>query len=196
MKILILGDVGTGKTALTQRLIQEAALANNTSTVTVIDMAPERREFEGIKVGGGLENPLRPNVRILKPVQGLHAPRVEGHNSQEVRHFAKLNASIIDRLLNHYVQNPTPVLFVNDLSMHLQAGKPDLMMKSVLLSSTFVGNAYYGRSLENDQQSGVSQDERTGLDSLKTVMDRVLVLKSTQSYEFLEISSANRKRRV
>lgn len=181
-RVLIIGDVGAGKTALTARLVEEAALQLGPDKVTVIDMAPERKRFKGFVIGGGIDIPLKkyPNLHLLKPSEKLHAPRIEERTADRVLQLAVSNAAIIEKLLHQYVHDPTPVLFMNDVSIYLQAGNLNRLTETIILADTFVGNAYSGTVLEDDNRSGLSQRERASLDSLKTIMDKVLALNSTR----------------
>lgn len=183
LRILIVGNVGSGKTALTARLLGEAVAAIEPAKITVIDMAPERQQFNEFVVGGSLNDYLRNNqgLRFLVPVRKLHAPRIEGRSSEEVLRLARTNATIIEELLKTFLRDPTPVLFANDVSMYLQAGDTKTLLKTVGLANTFVGNSYCGLSLEDDHQSGLSERERSGLVALKSAMDKVLTLSPAAS---------------
>ena len=179
-RTLIIGDVGSGKTALTARLLEEAIMNFGVGKITVIDMAPGSVQFKGIKVGGLISDSLKKHarLRLLTPRLKLHAPRIEGRTADRVLQLARGNASIIDELLQRYISDPTPILFVNDVSIYLQAGNVNTLLKAVLLARTFVGNSYSGLTLEQDSQSDLSQRERTGLTALKKIMDKVLTINS------------------
>jgi len=182
-KLLVVGDVGSGKTALTARLLKEAIVSVGLNNVTAIDMAPERREFKGITIGGRLIDSLNgmKDMRILVPAERLYAPRVEGHTADEVANFSEQNAESIEKLLEQYSVKPTLVLFINDVSMYLQAGRIKTLMKTLALAETLVVNCYEGVALQEDRNSGVSQRERVGLATLKGAMDCVLTLGTTVS---------------
>jgi len=179
-KLLILGDVGSGKTVLTTRMISEAASSNTTNDVTVIDMAPERRKFKGVFIGGRIADLLdaETNVRLLTPTRKLHAPRMEGHTATEIINLAKANAESIEELLESYLSSPTPILFINDVSIYLQAGETRRLLKTVKTAETFVANAYHGTTLTDDRHSGISKRERLGLNALKNVMDEIIILRA------------------
>jgi len=177
-KLLILGDVGRGKTALTARMISEAVSLSVATDVTVIDMAPARRKFKDIIIGGRITDFLdaKTNARLLVSTRKLHAPRIEGHTATEIINLAKANAESIEELLESYLASPTPILFINDVSIYLQAGETRRLLKTVKAAETFVANAYHGTTLADDRHSGISKRERLGLNALKIVMDKVIIL--------------------
>jgi hypothetical protein len=177
-RTLIIGDVGSGKTTLTARLLEEAIMNFRVAKITVIDMAPRSVQFKGISIGGLISDSLKKysHLRLFTPNLKLHAPRIEGRTADDVLQMARTNAAIIDELLQRYMSDPTPILFVNDASIYLQAGNMNALLKAVLLAQTFVGNSYSGLTLEDDNQSGLSQRERIGLTALKKIMDKVLTV--------------------
>jgi hypothetical protein len=183
LKVLIEGDIGSGKTVLTARLLEEAVVVVGSAKITVIDMAPEPRQFKGVMVGGYLSDYVEGDhgFRTLAPNRKLRAPRIEGHTADEVLYLARMNASTIQELLETYLLDPTPVLFANDVSMYLQAGDAKILFKTVAMADTFVGNSYSGLTLEEDNESGLSRRERSGLAALKNIMDRVVTLSSAAS---------------
>ncbi|GAG28492.1 unnamed protein product, partial [marine sediment metagenome] len=63
-KLLIMGDVNTGKTMMTKELFDEA-IESDLGEVTVIDMAPRSFIVEGISFGGVLVELGDCDVRCL-----------------------------------------------------------------------------------------------------------------------------------
>ena len=51
-KTIILGEVSTGKTVITRKLLEEAVSHNG--KITILDFAPPERVEKGIKFGGHL----------------------------------------------------------------------------------------------------------------------------------------------
>lgn len=172
-RVLIVGEVGAGKTRLTA-----LALASFLSTYpgyegTVIEMAPS-----GIQ---GLGTPLEaymalPSTVRLLTARPIRAPRLEGRSGAEVLELARFNARRLRPLLLAYLRRPTPLLAINDLSLYLQAGSPGLMNRAIMSAETFLGNAYYGSSLDEDKGSGISLRERKAVEALLGLMDRIIRL--------------------
>jgi hypothetical protein len=185
-KVLIVGEVGSGKTALTARLLREAIVAIGPAKITAIDMAPRRKQFKRVVVGGRLTDFMRGDaeMRILVPAGKLHAPRIEGKTANEVVYLARVNAQLIQELLEAYLMAPTPILFINDVSMYLLAGEVKPLLKVVKLAETFVANSYEGLTLGQNHDSGISKREKSGLSLLKKAMDYVVPMSATASSPF------------
>jgi hypothetical protein len=141
-------------------------------------MAPERRQFKGVMIGGRLSDFVNnvESMRVLVPAKRLYAPRVEGRTADEVVNLSKQNAESIERLLEEYSAKPTSILFINDVSMYLQSGEINTLIRTLALAETLVANCYEGVALQDDRNSGVSQRERAGLATLKGAMDYVLTV--------------------
>lgn len=177
-KLLIVGDVGSGKTALTARLLTEALAIFSANDITLIDMAPKRREFKGVTVGGRLTDFMNvpTGLRILTPTPRPVASRIEGLAAGDVLRFAQSNHQSIDRVLQTYSADPAQILFMNDVSMYLQVGELGNLLTVIASAKTVVMNSYEGIALKDDRGSGVSQNERDGLAILKGAVDRVMTL--------------------
>ena len=174
-KTLITGEVGIGKTELTALLLREAISRVGSSEIAVLDFAPSRRAIRGFTIGGRITDFLpSPGCRIHEPSVQIRAPRLEGRSSGEVLKLAQDNARTTSALLWQYVACPTSCLFINDLTIHLQAGDVGLLLSGIGLSRTFVGNAYSGSSLAPDHGSGLSLREAENLKAVGRAMDIVL----------------------
>jgi len=82
----------------------------------------------------------------------------------------------MEPLLYEYIQNPTEVLLINDVTLYLQAGKLETILKCIKLTKTFLATAYYGKKLVEDFGSGISMREKLLTDKLATFMDLVVKL--------------------
>ncbi|MEM1619594.1 MAG: hypothetical protein QXU97_05695 [Fervidicoccaceae archaeon] len=166
-RLLIIGETGSGKTGVTERILGSLLSFVDPGLVTVLDFAPNYR---------GVGRPLAVSgvggerVRLVRPPR-IFAPRLEGRSCEEVWLYARLNAEATSRALSEYLSRPTPVLFVNDLSVHLHAGDERLMLEALERSSFFVGNAYYGEKLRD--ACGLWERERKSIERLAEEVDLV-----------------------
>ncbi len=184
-KILIIGDLGSGKTALTSKLLDQAmkicdnAILDNVirNNITVIDFAPGEIIRLDKKVGGKLSDPTltQRTVGYLSP-EKVNTPRISGKTSLEVEKLAKENASMMEKILKEYLEKPTPILFINDVSLFLQAGDYDILKDVLNNSETAVINGYYGEELSEDRGSGVTERERQLMNKLIDDVDIVIKL--------------------
>ncbi|MBC7121153.1 MAG: hypothetical protein H5T33_06230 [Candidatus Methanosuratus sp.] len=173
-KALIRGEIGLGKTKLLQGLLDEAAGVEGGEAITVIDMAPEARLAGSVKVGGKL-NIQAPSIsRYISPTR-VYAPRLDGATGEEVIRLAMWNAKALEPCLMQYVQSPTPVLFVNDLTIYLQCGKTELIRATISMAKTFVGTAYSGNFFD-DKGSGINAREKIRIEQLIDLFDLVVDL--------------------
>jgi len=178
-RTLILGETGVGKTKLTALLLREAVSKIEPTQITLLDFAPAQRTIDGLRVGGRITDFL-PNLkcRVYEPSAQIRAPRLEGRSADEVLKLAKDNAVLTSTLLKQYLALPTSFLFINDLTIHLHAGDPDLLLQAIRRSETFIGNAYSGSSLSPDLGSGLSRRERKLLQRIIDAVDSVIELPS------------------
>lgn len=176
-KVLIKGDIGSGKTTITASLLRQAARRTPPSMITVIDMAPSYRVKGKRVIGRRLlsSSTAPPRVSYLCPAK-VWAPRLNGRTKQEVLRFAKANANAIGRLLEHYLQAATRILFVNDLTLYLHAGSLTTLLEAIKAAGTFIGNAYHNSYFADDRGSGVTTREQRLLAKLERHMDIVITL--------------------
>jgi len=169
-RTLIVGEVGSGKTRLTARILEELVKKRLGDYVTVIDMAPESIG----DIGGRLHtytNAIR-EVRYLAP-EVVYTPRLSGRTREEVITLAMYNAMNIRRYILEYIQNPTPILVINDLSIYFHVGDPLDIEECIEVASTFIGNGYYGKRLSEDRGSGISMREQILMEHFMRLMDVV-----------------------
>ncbi|MEM3004344.1 MAG: hypothetical protein QXK96_03505 [Candidatus Bathyarchaeia archaeon] len=171
-RTVILGDLGAGKTKLTRRLLKQALTTENPERITVIDIAPERRLFKGLVVGGVIADPeiILSGVRLLKPRE-VNAPRCSARDRDELMRQVEENRVLIEETLDLYLHKATPILFINDLSLYFQSGRFEKALEVMELAETFVANAYHGEALEEDLGTGVSVTERRVLESFAAKAD-------------------------
>lgn len=176
-KVLVEGDVGAGKTAYLQELILEALDLSDVGVIMVIDMAPSRRKVGKRFVGGRLRIPKRVASRLeyLSP-ERVFAPRLEGKDERETLELAKANASELEKVLRLARGRKKRMLFINDMTIFLQAGDADLLIDAIKGAETFIGTAYKGKFLTDDKGSGITSRETALLDGIEKHMDLVINL--------------------
>ncbi|MCE4603030.1 MAG: hypothetical protein F7B18_07595 [Desulfurococcales archaeon] len=162
-RILIVGESGAGKTRLTHKILLAISSIAARGGITVIDMAPDYM---------GVGRPIQPvpGARIIRA--RLHAPRLMSRGDCSVAwRLARENARITTSMILEYLESPTPVLAVNDLSIHLHSGDPKLLHDAVRISTIFVGNSYMGERLRDE--CGLWEREAQGLEDLERMVDLV-----------------------
>jgi len=160
--LLIVGEVRRGKTRVTEGLVRALVHLGLGHAVTVLDFAPN---YRGVGTPMSVEG-----ARVLRPPR-LYAPRLMGRRCDEVWRFAELNARETTALLNAYIRSPTPVLVINDLTIHLHAGDPGLLYEAISRATLFIGNAYYGEELRDE--CGLWRRERRLVEELMERVDAV-----------------------
>jgi len=177
-KVLIVGDVGTGKTALTVQIFEKLIDLGLENDITIIDMAPKTFFISGKRVGGKLDEytDLVKKVKYLAP-SVVYAPRLTSKSSQELLYLVKENVKNLDPLIDEYIRNPTKILIINDLSIYFHAGDLSKILQCLSKAETFLANSYYGKTLKNDFNTGVSYRERNLVKKMMRYMDRVIMLR-------------------
>jgi len=167
-KTIIVGEVNTGKTAYLNNILDKF-LEEGPTDLSVIDMAPQ-----SIKGIGGKMRLEKPNsIRYL--TAKIVAPRLMGGSREEVEALAEQNALSIDHIFLQYLKNPSKVLFINDVSIYLQAGDLDRLLSLLNSTPTVIMNGYFGLSLGGGK---LGERERQEMEALKERCDRVISLPS------------------
>lgn len=176
-KTLITGDVGAGKTRLTISLLRQAIYAGHSKEITVIDLAPKTIEVSGRRIGGRVDDFMRipRSLRYLAPATVV-APRLTAEGPEHLLELVELNYRETRPLLDLVSAAPTPVLFVNDVSIYLQSGRFEPLGDILKASRTFVANGYLGTGLASDRGTGVTAVEVALVEKLASMMDRVIRL--------------------
>ncbi len=172
-KILILGDVNTGKTTLARGVLEALCRAGFGSRTAVVDMAPEIPEnlarARGIPgVGGRLVPPEGCGVLYLGG--RFEPPRLSSNSEEEAMQKARRNRREIEGLLRRLDSEPREILFINDVSLYLQAGGADALIPRIERAGTVVANGYWGEKLGGGLLSGW---ERSEMHRLKDHFDRI-----------------------
>ncbi|NQU13492.1 MAG: hypothetical protein HQ561_05060 [Desulfobacteraceae bacterium] len=167
-KTLIVGEVNTGKTAYLNNILEKLLKEGHTD-LSIIDMAPETIGDIGGKMSLG-------KLTFIKYLTAeIVAPRLTGGSQEEVEALAKENAWSIDAILLQYLNDPSKVLLINDVSIYLQAGDLDRLLSLLNSTSTVVMNGYFGDSLGGGE---LGERERRKMKALQEKCDRVINLKA------------------
>ena len=91
----------------------------------------------------------------------------------EILILAQRNAKLIENLFLECVKNPSKVLFINDISIYLQAGDLKTLLTFLHYTPTVIMNGYYGTSLGGGE---LGERERNNMKTLQKSCDRVIRL--------------------
>ena len=185
-KVLIVGDVGTRKTALTAQILEKLIDLGLENDITIIDMAPKTFFISGKRIGGRLDEytDLVKKVKYLTPTI-IYAPRLTSKNAQELLYFISENLKNLDPLIDEYIENPTKILIINDLSIYFHAGELSKILQCISKAETFLANSYYGETIKKDFGMGVSYREKTLVESLMKYVDKVIMLRENYHFEII-----------
>ncbi|MHA1581162.1 MAG: helicase HerA domain-containing protein [Candidatus Baldrarchaeia archaeon] len=181
-----MGDVGTGKTALTVQIFEKFVDLGLENDITIIDMAPKTFFISGKRIGGKLDEHtnLVKKVKYLAP-SVVYAPRLTSKNSQELLYLINENLKNIDPLIDEYIRNSTKILIINDLSIYFHAGKLSKILQCMNKAETFLANSYYGETIKNDFETGISYREKTLVKKLMKHVDKVIMLRENYHVEVI-----------
>lgn len=148
-RILITGDVNTGKTTLAKTILEALCEGGLSSRIAVIDMAPEIPEEVALERGmKGVGGKLMPHGQdVLYLAAPLKPPRLTARTGDEALFIAEENKRKIEPLLETFGPSGRDILFVNDVSLYLHAGTMERLMGYVTAATTIVANGYYGARL-------------------------------------------------
>ena len=149
-RILITGEVNTGKTTLAGELMNTLCSRGLSSRMAVIDMAPEIPEEIALRRGmKGVGGRLAPagGEGVLYLAVPLRPPRLSAGTEEEALSIAAENRELIDGLFARFRTGHRDILFINDVSMYVQAGRAEDLLRWIAGTPTVVANGYYGRRL-------------------------------------------------
>ena len=159
--VLIYGETGRGKTRLAWVMARLMA-GVRPGGVFVADFAPAR-------MGVGAPMPPVPGAIVRRP-SGLRAPRLEsGGDCGVAWRLAQENARLTSAVLEEYLSGPGRALVVNDLTIHVHAGDPGLLLRAIEAAPAFVGTAYYGSRISDE--CGLSEREMRFVEDLASRVD-------------------------
>ncbi|MEW6266958.1 MAG: hypothetical protein AB1641_28120 [Thermodesulfobacteriota bacterium] len=173
---LILGEVNTGKTTLTRKVLEHALSRIEAERVAVLDLAPEIPPHLAARIGlSGLGGRLYPPAGrpVLYLSARLDPPRLMSRSEEEALVVARRNLEVMEGLLTEYDHSGRDVLFINDASLYLQAGRAEVLWRRLAEATTVVANGYYGQWLG---QGELSRRERREMETLMALFARVIRL--------------------
>ncbi len=167
-KTLILGDVNTGKTTLTRKVLEAFCRKGLGQRIAIVDMAPEFKTnpaggHELAGVGGNLTPPEGRGVLYLGG--RFEPPRLSSKTEEEALRKARINQFKIELLLHEVDYHKRDILFINDASMYLQTGIAEELIKRIVAPETAVVNGYWGDRLGGGK---LSERERAEMAKLKS----------------------------
>jgi len=171
---LIIGDINTGKTTLTQKLL-DACIRQARGDVAVVDLAPTIVEtgLKGKNTGIGGRLSVRATDRVRYFHCKIHAPRLKAKDEKEALELAAINTRSIESLFEKALEQRVDAFFVNDCSLYLHAGKAEKLLRWIGSAATAVVNGYYGNSLG---PGPISARERKEMEFLINHSDRLIRL--------------------
>ena len=150
-RILVIGDVNTGKTTLCKRWLSELCQQGLGTRIALIDMAPTIPPELALKrgivgVGGELRAPEGSGVLDLRA--HLEPPRLSSSSESEALEKAAHNAQLIEALIGR-LEPRRDILFINDVTLFLQARSAASLIEAVGFDrrTTLVVNGYRGERL-------------------------------------------------
>ncbi len=150
-RILVIGDVNTGKTTLCQRWLSELCHQGLGPRIALVDMAPTISRELALKrgivgAGGELRAPAESGVLDLRAP--IEPPRLSSSTESEVLEKAERNAQIITTLIGR-LETQRDILFINDVTLFLQARSAASLIESAGFDrkTTLVVNGYRGERL-------------------------------------------------
>jgi len=172
-RTLIIGEVGSGKTALTARIVLDFISMGLGSEITIIDMAPEKVSDIGGKLTDYLSSKCLESVRYFSVE--IIPPRLTSRNEEEALEYAIRNFKMLKPLLEKYLSNPTRILVINDLSIYSHAGPFEDVDACIMEAETFLANSYFGKKI-NGKFPKIGFRERKFIIDLLKFMDNVIVM--------------------
>jgi hypothetical protein len=166
-KLLIVGDVNTGKTTLTRHILADFCARGLGPRIAVLDLAPhippELAAQRGLRgVGGHLDAPTDCGALTIR--EQLEPPRLSSATEAEAMQKAARNKALIDAAWPRAAIAARDIVFVNDVSMYLQAGSADELISRFAAADTVIANGYFGERLGGGE---LTRRERAQMERLR-----------------------------
>jgi hypothetical protein len=164
-RTIIVGDVNSGKTAQTLDILKLFLKAGHAKNIAIFDMAPDT--IRGI--GGKMKPPL--DEPLLYLTTSIFAPRLAGKDQYHTLKLAEKNATAIEKLFKKFYRQKREILFVNDVTLYLQAGDSERFIKILDTTSTHIINAYYGDTFCDSE---LTRREKNLTEALMKLCDQII----------------------
>ena len=184
-RILVIGDVNTGKTTLCKRWLSELCQHGLGARIALLDLAPTiSRELalqRGIVgAGGELRAPAGSEVLDLRAT--LEPPRLSSSSEGEALEKAERNAQLIETLICQ-LEPQRDILFINDVTLFLQARSAASLIDAAGFDkrTTLVINGYRGERLGG---GALTRHETAEMNALEKVFaEQGEVVRLTHRYD-------------
>ena len=184
-RILVIGDVNTGKTTLCKRWLSELCQQGLGTRIALIDMAPTISRELALKrgivgAGGELRAPAESGVLDLRA--HLEPPRLSSSTESEALEKAERNAQLIEALISR-LEPVRDILFINDVTLFLQARSAASLIEAAGFDTrtTLVVNGYSGERLGGGALTRHETAEMSELE--KAFAERGEVVRLTHRYD-------------
>ncbi len=184
-KILVIGDVNTGKTTLCKRWLNERCQQGLGARIALLDLAPtispELARKRGI-VGAGGELRAPEGSEVLDLRAHLEPPRLSSSSESEALEKAERNAQLIETLLRR-LEPQRDILFINDVTLFLQARSAASLIEAAGFDArtTLVVNGYRGERLGG---GALTRHETAEMSELEKVFaERGEIVRLTHRYD-------------
>ena len=174
MRTLIAGDVGAEKTGLLLKLLNEA-VDDTREKITVLDFASPETASKGENYGKPLSGTQAPNVKVISS-RLIKATLHSAKSADDLIRLADYNLKITRSLLGQYLESPTSILFVNEVSVHLLRGTLKRLWDCLRKAETVLASGYMGGRTLEDYGTGIFKRENLLMRRLSAKMDRTINL--------------------
>lgn len=168
LKTAIVGEVQSGKTFLTQKILLDLMRLVG-GPIAILDLAPEKT----CGVGGKLEKSLLAQERISYFSPLIIPPRLMARSEAEVWQIAKENFRNIEENLRLIQEQSWSLLVINDVTLYLQYGTAEKLLEILKKGETLLINGYFGRHFG---KSAFSRREQQEMVKLLLACDQILFL--------------------
>ncbi len=184
-RILVIGDVNTGKTTLCKRWLSELCEQGLGARIALIDMAPTISPELALKrgiVGAGGELRAPDGSGVLDLRAHLEPPRLSSSSESEALDKAERNAQLMETLIGQ-LEPQRDILFINDVTLFLQARSAASLIEAAGFDTrtTLVVNGYRGERLGG---GALTRHETAEMSELEKVFaERGEVVRLTHRYD-------------